>query len=130
MKETRLDYTNIYNRPLYFGIFIAIVEFIVTLIVTISLISRPFDLANTGFFIGAAFFSDMMNIFWGYVVLTVIIIVGIVQFYLGYNGIQSDHPLIGKIVSFSSFIPIAVSLSLEFYYSYCIIKAYNDFLIR
>ena len=129
MKENRLEYTNIYNSPLYFSIFIAAVEIIITTIVTVSLITNPFDLANTGLFIGAAFFSDMMNIFWGYVILTVIIILGILQFYLGYNGIQSDHPLIGKIVSLSSFLPIAVAIGLEFYYSYCINTAYKNFLL-
>lgn len=127
MKESRLEETNIYNRPLFFSIAIGIIELAVLFIVSFSLIKDPFELANTGFFFGAAFFSDVMNIFWGYVILTALVIVGLLQFYLGYNGIESDYPLIGKIVSIEAFLPIFFTIGLEFYYTHTVISAYINF---
>ena len=116
---------NIYNKPLYSGLLLTAIDAIVISVTLYFYITDPLELAKNAMFVGAAFFIDMVHIFWGYAIILAIFILGLVIYNLHCGAERSDYPKISKAMGVFSIFSVAVSVILGFWFGFQILSCYG-----
>ncbi len=116
---------NLYNKPLRAGIFLSAIQLIIMAITLWFYVVDPFELALNSLYQGAAFMIDMVNIFWGYVIMLCIFVLGLVIYNLGCGAERSDKPRYAKIMRVFSLCSVAFSLMLGVWFTLQVIMAYT-----
>lgn len=117
---------NLYNKPFYAGLLLSAVDLILMVTTLLYYVIDPFELAMNSLFQGIAFMIDMTNIFWGYVIMAVIFILGLVIYNLGYGAKRSDHPRPAKWMRILALVSVSFATVLGVWFTLQVILAYRS----
>lgn len=116
---------NIYNKPLYAGLLLSVIDAIVIVITLFFYITDPLELARNAMFVGAAFFIDMVHIFWGYIIIFAIFTLSLVIYNLRCGAERSDYPKIAKAMGVFSIVSVCVAVGLGIWFGLQILSCYG-----
>jgi len=116
---------NIYNKPLYGGLALTAIDIILIAVTLFFYITKPLELAKNAMFVGAAFFIDMVHIFWGYVIILAIFVLGLVIYNLRCGAERSDYPKIAKAMGVFSIVSVCVAVGLGIWFGLQILSCYG-----